>query len=124
MTTLEEYPNWCKFCIKMMPTQIKEGAVYHDITTLLWIPLKIKHVVIKMDPHKEFHTFVPLPFGGKMWHKFSFLQEDDKAVMISEITFDLGGKLRNATIGHLLENRWMQLARQGFPGMDESKRLQ
>jgi hypothetical protein len=123
MTTLEDYPNWCKFCIKMIPAKLEEGAEYHDITTLLWIPLKIKHVVIKIEPHNEFHTYVPLPGGGQMWQKFNFSHDGEKAVLLSEITFDLGSRIANATVGHILEKRWMQLARQGFPGSDEYKRL-
>ena len=107
----------------MMPTKMEVGAAYHDITTLLWIPLKIKHVVTKMEPYKEFHIFIPLPGGGKMWHKFKFLQEGDIGVMMSEVSFDLGNKFINATVGHVLEKRWMQLIKQGFPGLDEKKRL-
>jgi len=124
ITTLEDYPQWCKFCTKMMPTKLKVGAVYHDITTIMWFPFKIKHVVTRMDPHKEFHTDIILPRGGKMQHKFIISQEGDVGVLIFEVVFDLGSKFRNATVGYILEKRWMQLARHGFPGMDEVKRVQ
>ncbi len=123
ITTLEEYPDWCKYCIKMMPTKLEVGAIYHDITTLLWIPLKIKHQIIKIEPHKEFHLFLPLPGRGKMWVENKFAQEGNIGVLETEVRFDLGNRFFNATVGHVLEKRWMNLIRQGFPGLDEKKRL-
>ena len=124
VTALEKYPTWCKTCIKMIPTTLEVGAIYHDITTLLWVPLKIKHVVMKMEPHKEIHIFLPLPGGGKMWHKFMLQQKGKEVLLISEITFDLGNKLKNATVGYLLEKRWIELIEQGYPGLKVVKRIQ
>ncbi|HSX09373.1 MAG TPA: hypothetical protein VLF93_04415 [Candidatus Saccharimonadales bacterium] len=126
MTAIEDYPTWCKFCKKMLTKDIKvvEGTVFHDVTTLLWIPLTIKHVITKVKPHEELHFFLPLPGGGKMWHKFTFKQKGKYSYMTSEIIFDLGSRLRNATVGRILEKRWRQLIEEGFPGFDEKKRIQ
>lgn len=126
MTAFEDYPTWCKFCksMTMTPAEVKKGVVFHDVTTLLWIPLTIKHIITKVKPHEELHFFLPLPWGGKMWHKFYFQQYDTHSRMRTEITFDLGNWLFNKTVGYILEKRWVKLLHQGFPGLEEIKRLQ
>jgi hypothetical protein len=124
MTKIEDYPKWCKFCKSMVITEFEEGAVFYDVTTLLWIPIKIEHVITKIKPYEELHFFLTLPRGGKMWHKFSFKQEGNIGYMTIEVTFDLGNKFKNATAGHVLEKRWLQLIHQGFPGLEEKKHIQ
>ncbi len=125
MTTIEDYPQWCKFCKKMLidDTNLKEGTIFHDITTLLWIPLKIKHIVTKIEPYEKLHYLLELPRGGKMWHKFGFRQQDKITYMTIEITFDLGNSLKDATVGYVLEKRWLQLIDQGFSGLEEKKHI-
>src|SRR5690349_4391327 len=103
MTKLEDYPKWCKYCKKITATEVKEGAIFHDVTTLLWIPLKISHIITKVKLHQELHFFLPLPGGGKIWHKFTFKQRRDHSLMRTEITFDLGNTLFNNTVGYILE---------------------
>jgi ribosome-associated toxin RatA of RatAB toxin-antitoxin module len=115
---LEKYPEWIKFCREMRVKQVEEGQTFHDVTTLLWIPMEIEHVITKLKPHDEILFFMTLPGGGKMWHRFTFRQEDKYGHMTAEITFDLGNKLYNATVGYVLEKRWRQLLKQGFDFLD------
>jgi ribosome-associated toxin RatA of RatAB toxin-antitoxin module len=121
---LEKYPEWVKFCKKVTITEIKEGETFYDVTTLLWIPLKIEHVITKLNPHEDIHFFIKLPGGGKMWHRFAFKQDGQHGLVVADISFDLGNKLYNATVGYVLEKRWENLLRHSFPGLDEIKRLQ
>ena len=125
VTTIEDYPTWCKFCQRIIaaPSKIEEGAVWIDVTTLLWIPLKIKHIVKKVRPYEELDVFLPLPIGGKMWFKFCFKQKGKYSYMTSEVSFDLGHRLIDETVGRILEKRWRELLDQGFPGLDEKKYL-
>lgn len=125
VTTIENYPKWCKFCQRILvaPPELVEGTSWVDITTLLWIPLKAKHIVTKIKPFEEFHVFLPLSGGGKMWFQFDFKQKGEHSYMTSEVTFDLRYKLINATVGYILEKRWKQLMEHGFPGLDEKKYL-
>src|SRR5260221_3515462 len=120
----EDHPKWAKFCKSVTVTEKKVSAIYHDVTTLLWIPLKIKHIFTKIEPYEEIQVFLPLPFGGKMWHTSSFKQQEKEALMYCEVAFDLGNRFLNATVGHILEKRWEELFKQGFPGLEETKRLQ
>src|SRR5579862_9534631 len=121
---LEKYPEVVKYCKKITVTEIKEGGTFQDVTTLLWIPMKITHVITKLKPHEEIHFFLPLPGGGKMWHKFSFKQDGEHGLMIADISFDLGNELYNATVGYLLEKRWEALLIHGFSGLDEVNRVE
>jgi len=123
MADVQKYPNWVKYCKSVSVTEVKEGATFHDVTTLLWIPMKIEHVITKIKPHEEIHFFLPLPGGAKMWHRFSFKQEGEYGVMIADITFDLGNRFYNATVGYILEKRWESLLRQGLPGLEDVKRI-
>lgn len=124
MTTLEDYPKWCKFCKSIISSEIKEGEIFYDTTTLLWVPLKIKHTITKIKPYEEIQYFLELPGKGKMWHKFTLQQKDKETHLISEVSFDLGNRLRNATVGHILEKRWVELIKQGCPGLTMIKRVQ
>lgn len=121
VTNIGDYPSWCKFCQRIFdaPTKIEEGSAWIDITTLLWIPIKVKHIVTRVKLYEEFYAFLPLPGGGKMWFQFSFEQKGKDSYMNNEIMFDLGNRFINSTVGYVLEKRWIQLLRQGFPGLDE-----
>ena len=123
MVTIKDYPEWVKFCKNVMVTNVEEGAIFYDVTTLLWIPLRIKHVITKLNPYEELCYFLTLPGGGKMWNTFSFSQQDMLAQIHAEIKFDLGTKIANATVGHALEKRWEDMMRSSFPEIEEIKRL-
>ena len=124
MITLEDYPKWWKFCKSVTYTEIKEGAIYYDVTTLLWIPIKIKHIVTKIKPYEELGLFLTLPFVGRMWFTLDFKQQGKDAMMNTEIKFDLGNKFYNATVGYVLEKRWEDLMLNIFTTDEEIKRLQ
>jgi len=123
VANLEKYPKQVKYCKAIFITEIKEGAVFHDITTLLWIPLKIKHIILKLDPYKEIKFLLPLPGGGKMWHTFMFKQEAKHARVNIEMAFDLGNRIFNATVGHIIEKRLVALLKHGLSGFEEIKRI-
>ena len=120
---LENYPKWVKYCKSMHVTEVKEGAIFHDVTTLLWIPLKVKHIITKIKPFEELSFFLTLPGRGKMWHTATFKQEDNYAQIQAELIFDLGNRFFNATVGYVLEKRWENLMRNVFPEIEEIKRL-
>jgi len=124
LTTTEDYPKWCKYCKLSTPTDIKEGAIFHDVTTLLWVPIRTKHIITKVKHHEELHFFSPLQGGGKLWNKNYFTDKGNHRLMTTEISFDLGNPFYNYTIGYLLKKRWLKLLKQGFPGLEEVKHLQ
>lgn len=121
---IERYPEWVKYCKKIDITEVKEGATFSDITTLLWIPMKIHHKIISIKKYKEIIFFLPLPGGGKMWHTFTFGQDHDETYMRAEIKFDLGNILFNNTVGYILEKRWENILNNAFPEIRNAKRIQ
>lgn len=121
---IERYPQWVKYCKKIYVNEIKEGATFEDITTILWIPMKINHTILSIKKNKEIIFFMNLPGGGKMWHIFTFDQKGEYTYMRSEVTFDLGNQLYNNTVGYILEKRWENLMKNAFPEVKTYQRIQ
>lgn len=123
IVTVKDYPKWVKFCKSVTVAKVEKGGGYRDVTTLLWIPIVINHVITKLTPKKDIWYFLTLPGGGKMWCKFSFSLEDSISQVYAEIEFDLGSRIANFAFGHILEKRWEDMIRSSFPEIEYMKRI-
>ena len=107
--TLENIRDWSKY-VKFVwriegPEKIKVGDEWSDITTIVFVPLSIKHRVTKMTPKKELRFFVPLFFGGQMDQSFLLTPVKEGTDVQMEITFDLGNPIFNYVVGPILTHR-------------------
>ena len=66
-TDVENFSSWAKFVTKSQACgPLEKGSIYWDITKILWIPLKIKHIVTVIKKEERIMLELPLFFGGTM----------------------------------------------------------
>jgi hypothetical protein len=106
LTDIEKYPQRIKYVKKVVVHDTGVGSQWDDITTILWIPLKMPHTVISSKKNREYSFEVPLLFGGIMKQKYCLSSESATSTLIyCSITYDLGLKILNRTIGLILKRR-------------------
>ncbi len=121
---IEDYPRTMKFVKSVAIPHVKVGTKYTDVTTLLWIPITVNHIITEVKEKEKLCFFLPLPLGAKMWHTFLFSRKGKEAIIRAEISFDLGNWLFNNTVGYILEKRWEELLLHAFPEIEDKKRVQ
>lgn len=119
----DAYPRRLKYIKAVHDFNISTGGHYTDVTTVLWVPLKIAHTVIEVVEGKEMRTVMSLPLGGTMWHTFQVSQDQkSQATVISaRAEFTLGDPLRNYTVGSILARRLSKLFLSMFPEITNAK---
>jgi hypothetical protein len=107
MIDIEKYPQRVKFVRSTtVYGKIEEGAVWDDTTTILWFPLRLKHVITDFKKNSEYSFDLPLHFGGWMRQRYTLKEESSKAVIITgTITYDLGNPVLNVVFSSLLGMR-------------------
>lgn len=106
ITEIEKYPSRVKFVKKVKVYGRGEGSRWDDVTTILWVPLTMHHTVTSYKKNKEYSFKIPLGLGGKMRQKYILIKETPNTIKVDgSITYDLGSKLLNKTIGIILQRR-------------------
>ena len=106
ITKVEDYPSYIRYVYKVEWSEsLKVGSEWFDWSTIIFVPLRLKHVVVKMKPNKELVFFMPLPFGGKMNQLFTISQSGSGTKMRAEINFDLKHPILNQVVGPILTRR-------------------
>lgn len=108
LINIHDYPKYVKFVHKVeSPPDLRIGDDWFDLSTIVFLPLNIKHTVTEMEPKRKLAFLVPLIFGGKMKQSFLLTQVNRGTDVRVEIAFDLGNPVFNQIIGPLLERRLM-----------------
>ncbi|MDP2720992.1 MAG: SRPBCC family protein [bacterium] len=106
ITRVEDYPSYIRHVYKVEWSESLEvGSEWFDWSTIIFVPLRLKHVVVKMEPNKELVFFMPLPFGGKMNQLFTISQNGSGTKIRVEINFDLKQPILNQIVGPILTRR-------------------
>ena len=106
LTDIKSYPKRVKFVKKVDIYGKSAGSKWDDTTTILWVPMKMKHTVIAFQKNKEYSFEIPLYFGGKMKQEYKLIKEGSQGVVIKGIvSYTLGNRFLNKTIGVLLNRR-------------------
>lgn len=109
-TQVENYPKYIKYCQKAeLIGDFKVGSIWSDWSTVVWLPLKINHEIIKIEPEKELFFQIKLPLGGKIEQRFLFYDQDRKTKLDIEITIDIPNKVLDFLFGRALEYRNRQM---------------
>ncbi|MBU3978980.1 hypothetical protein KJ980_04995 [Patescibacteria group bacterium] len=111
---IEKYPQRVKYVKKVKVHNTGLGSKWDDITTILWIPIKMRHTVNYLQKNKEYGFKVYMYFGGCMEQKYTLSQKDKKLIIHALITFDLGNKLLNASLGFVLKKRLRNMLISNF----------
>lgn len=106
ISDVKNLPLWAKFVTKSQAGgPLEEGSIYSDITTILWIPLKIKHIVKDIKKEERITLELPLFFGGMMWENFVIKKRGNDTYVRAEVSFDLKWSVIDLVIGTILEKR-------------------
>lgn len=105
MTDISSYPSYVKFMKKAkLYGPVAVGTWWHDITTILWVPLSVKHKIVKYTKLKTIAFDVFSPFGSRMYQTISLQEKDNEVEVVVEISFKLS-KFFDIFLGSLLEKR-------------------
>lgn len=114
ITEIEKYPQKVKYVKKVEIYGEGVGSKWDDTTTILLIPLKMRHTITSWDKNKEYSFNIPLYFGGYMKQKYILSQKDKIVIIEGLITYDLGNNFLNKTIGAILSRRLKTMVLSSF----------
>ncbi len=100
------YPEFVPFVKAVQLSEpFAEGSVWHDVTTILGVPLRIKHVNERISHLKKVIFLIDLPFGGSMKQSYTLSQQDKKLQVTCCITFEVRPSVIEPLVTPLLEKR-------------------
>jgi len=105
ITDIEKFPQRVKYVKKVKVFGTGVGSEWDDITTILWIPMRMRHTVKSFDKNKEYSFIIRFLSNGYMEQKYAISQKDGKSTIQALVTYDLGNKLLNITLGSILKKR-------------------
>lgn len=114
LTDIEKYPRRVKYVKKTKIYGTGIGSRWDDITTILWIPMRMRHTVKSFDKNKEYSFIIRFLANGHMEQKYEISQKDGTAIIQALVTYDLGNKLLNMTLGSILEKRLKNMLVSSF----------
>jgi ribosome-associated toxin RatA of RatAB toxin-antitoxin module len=104
LTDVNNYHRYIKNCIKStLVGDFKEGSSWYDWSTVVYLPLKVNHKIIKIVPKKEIIYQIPLPLGS-IWQKLT-ISEGEKTKVQLEVNIDFPNRLIDQTLGALVAYR-------------------
>lgn len=104
LTGVNNYHLYIKNCSKsVLVGDFKEGSSWYDWSTVVYLPLKINHKIIKVVPKKEIHYQVELPIGV-IWQKLVIIEGKKNKVQL-EINIDFPNSIVDKTLGTLVHYR-------------------
>lgn len=107
---IEHYPKYVHFVKSVEIVKgIKEGGMWYDISTIMFLPWRYDHYITKFEKNKEIEFTVYLTTGGKIVQNFSFKQNGEQARIVGYVTIDLGWKILDFFLGSFLEQRMQMM---------------
>jgi len=101
------YPKYMKFVTKVeIGGKLEVGKAWHDWTNILVVPMRVKHVVSKLEKNRELGYDVAFPLGGKMLQRVRMEGNGEETKVFGEMMFDLGNPVFNFIIGPILKWRF------------------
>lgn len=105
ITDVEKFPQRVKYVQKVKVFGEGVGSEWDDITTILWVPQKMRHTVTSLKKNSEYAFIIHFLAKGSMEQRYTISQKDQGSIIQAFIKFDLGNKFLNKTLGPILKNR-------------------
>lgn len=100
------YPRYIKHCYTArLLGPFKEGSTWYDWSTVVYLPLKVTHKIIKVDPQRELIYKIDLIDGGEIWQYVTLEEVNGKTKVNLMITIDFKNKLVDNLIGPIVYSR-------------------
>lgn len=121
ITNTKHLSCWAKFVSKSDTcTMFQKDTAYYDITHVLWIPLRIKHIIMECEKEKKLLMRLPLPGGGVMWEEFIIKKKKNETFITATVTFDLKWKIADLCLGNILEKRVLKMLKGSIDTLKEN----
>lgn len=114
ITDIEKYPQRVKYVKKVKVHGTGLGSKWDDITTILWIPMRMRHTVNAFNKNKEYGFIIPLRFNGYMEQKYTLFRNDEKSIVEGVVKFDLGNKILDKVLGSVLKKNLKTMLESSF----------
>lgn len=102
---IENYSKYLKYTKKVYSFGgFKEGALWDEWTTILFVPLYVRHQIKKIVPNEEIVYHVDLP-GAKIWQKVSFKDLKEKTRLEIDITISFKNIFVEQILGEIVYKR-------------------
>lgn len=102
---IENYSKYIKYTKKVyLIGGFKEGALWNEWTTILFVPLYVRHEIKKIVLHKEIVYHVELP-GAEIWQKVNFKDLKEKTKLEVDITIAFNNIFMEKILGEIVYKR-------------------
>lgn len=106
ITEINRYPNYIKFVYwARINGRFEAGSTWTDLSTILFIPILVRHEIMKIRTGRKVLYLIKLPFGGKIMQIFEIKQKQKTTDMSIEIVIDLKNPILDSVLGKFLERR-------------------
>lgn len=117
---VNNYSKYIKYCHKsVLVGPFKSGSHWYDWSTVVYLPLKIDHQIIKVVHQEEIVYKINLPFG-EIWQRVNFTSLGSKTKLKLEIDINFRYNLLNQTIGRLVYYRNQKMMKETIKNYDAS----
>ena len=115
ITDIPQYPRYVKFIRKaLLYGPVAAGVRWDDETTILWLPIRMKHTITRLEKYRVLAFDLDLPFGGKMSQVYTFGSSNSETIVVATISFFLGIGILDTIIGPVLERRLRAMLTASF----------
>ncbi len=115
ITDIPQYPRYVKFIRKaLLYGPVAVGVRWDDETTILWLPVCMKHTITRLEQYQVFAFDLNLPLGGKMSQMYTFCSRNSETTIVATISFFLGIRILDTLIGPILEHRLRAMLTTSF----------
>lgn len=92
ITSVKDYPKVMPFTYAVSATHdpLKVGSKWSDITTILWIPLRMTHHIYRYDAYHTLSQRIDLPFAAELDEQFHLKSNGKKTKVSVTVTFHPG----------------------------------
>lgn len=117
--------NWDKLIKFVKRIEIKEnvkvGTKFYDITEIFWIPLKVKHKIVRIDKYKNFQMEAYMPFGSGIMFQEILIENKGKFSEVTiEVSYKINSSLLDLIFGHILELRLKEMIKDTLLKLQEN----
>ena len=98
---------------------IKEGIEFYDVTGILWIPIPIKHKIIRIKKNEKFAMEADLPLkSGKMFQTLSVKDMGKVREIEMEIKYNIDFPVFDIIFSPILQYRLKQMITETFRNIE------
>lgn len=104
LSDVDNYHRYIKYCrSSKLKGEFKEGSSWYDWSTVVFLPLKINHKIIKITPGEKIIYQIKMPIGN-IWQTI-LISKGKKTKVKLEVVIDFPNRFIEKTLGALVYMR-------------------